>query len=109
MGDRLAASLAALSEAGAHVVGANCTLTSPDMLLLAHEALAAVSGPLVLQPNAGQPRPSAQGIHYDQQPEAFARDALAMVEAGVRVIGGCCGTDPRFISALRQRLDARLA
>ena len=105
MGDRLTPTLCALAEEGAAVVGANCTLTSPDMRALAEEALAAADLPLVLQPNAGQPQPSAQGVRYDQRPEVFADDMAAMAALGVAVVGGCCGSDPRFIQALRQRLD----
>ncbi len=105
MGDRLAATLRALAEEGAAVVGANCTLTSPGMRALAEEALAAVDLPLVLQPNAGQPQPTAQGVRYDQQPEVFAEDMAVLAALGVAVVGGCCGSDPRFIQALRQRLN----
>jgi methionine synthase I (cobalamin-dependent) len=111
MGDPLVESLAALAREGAAAVGANCSLTSPDMLDLAREALAALAAlaiPLVLQPNAGQPRPSPEGLRYDQDPAAFAADQAAAARLGVRLVGGCCGTDPRFIAALRQALAGEL-
>ena len=104
MGNRLAASLQALAEAGADAVGANCSITSPDMRDLATEALAAVQVPIVLQPNAGQPEVAPEGVRYLQEPQAFAADLAAIADAGVRVVGGCCGTDPRFVAALRARL-----
>jgi 5-methyltetrahydrofolate--homocysteine methyltransferase len=104
MGDPLVESLAALAREGAAAVGANCSLTSPDMLDLAHQALAALAIPVVLQPNAGQPRPSPEGLRYDQDPTAFAADQAAAARLGVTLVGGCCGTDPRFIAALRQAL-----
>ena len=107
MGDKLAPTLRAMVNAGADVVGANCTLTSPDMIELAKLAVAAVDVPVVLQPNAGQPVPSADGVRYDQQPGVYATDMLAIVDAGVTVVGGCCGTDPSFIRALRDSLDGR--
>lgn len=104
MGDPLLPSLQALSEAGAQGVGANCTLMSQDYGALAEQALG-LGLPLVLQPNAGQPRVTPEGIHYDQDPAAFAADVLALAARGVRAIGGCCGTDPAFISLLRRGLD----
>ncbi len=106
MGDRLVPSLQALVDDGAVAVGANCSITSPDMRALATEALAGVDAPLVLQPNAGQPRVSPEGVVYDQDPAEFVRDVAAMAMAGVRVIGGCCGSDPGFIAGLRAALDA---
>jgi 5-methyltetrahydrofolate--homocysteine methyltransferase len=105
MGDPLAASLRALAHDGAVAVGANCSITSPDMRDLATEALAAVVLPVVLQPNAGRPRVTAEGVVYDQDPAAFVQDVAAMARAGVRVVGGCCGSDPGFIAGLRAALD----
>ncbi len=106
MGDPLVASLGALAEAGAAAVGANCTLTSPDMRVLAAEA-AAIGHPLVLQPNAGMPEISAGGLRYGQDPERYAEDAEAFFSSGAAAVGGCCGTDPRFIAALCRRRGAK--
>lgn len=104
MGDPLAPALRALVAAGAVAVGANCSVTSVDMRALAGEALAAVGVPVVLQPNAGAPRLADGALVYDQTPEAFADDMEAVARQGVRLVGGCCGTDPRFIAALARRL-----
>jgi methionine synthase I (cobalamin-dependent) len=110
MGDPLASSLRALAAAGAVAVGANCTLTSPQMAALVEEALAGVDAPLVVQPNAGAPEARADGAFgYAQDPEDFARDLAAVAAAGVALVGGCCGTDHRFIAALRRRLDRAAA
>ncbi|MFN7940720.1 MAG: homocysteine S-methyltransferase family protein [Thermoanaerobaculia bacterium] len=102
MGDRLEAALPALHAAGAAAVGANCTLASRDFVALASVARQAFDGPLVLQPNAGAPRVDREVAVYDQSPEAFAADAAATAAIiGPRgALGGCCGTDPRFIAAL---------
>ncbi|MCU0691729.1 MAG: homocysteine S-methyltransferase family protein [Polyangiaceae bacterium] len=108
MGDSLVPSLQALRDAGAIVVGCNCTVTSgamADMLLRARQALPDVW--LAAQPNAGQPVTTPAGVCYEADPEVFARDLMQMVRAGVRVVGGCCGTDDRFIRAIRTALDAR--
>jgi 5-methyltetrahydrofolate--homocysteine methyltransferase len=104
MGDPLAAALQALAEAGADAVGANCTLTSGDMLELAREARTAVALPLVLQPNAGQPERVGGEVRYAQSPDAFAEDMARAAALGPGAVGGCCGTDPRFLAALAARL-----
>lgn len=110
MGDPLVPALRALAEAGADLVGANCTLTSSEMTDLAHEAAAAGLS-LVLQPNAGQPQAVAGVFRYDQPPSEFAREMAALLGATrgtagrVAALGGCCGTDPDFIRELRRLLS----
>ena len=100
MGNPLVAALRALRDAGADVVGANCSIASADMRVLAEEARV-VGGALVFQPNAGAPGLENGVLRYAQAPEDFAAD-MAQVQAAA--VGGCCGTDPRFITALRARL-----
>ena len=107
MGDRVGPALAALAEAGASVVGFNCTLAHGDMVDLVRQAVAATPLPVIAQPNAGQPRMTGDGVVYDTTPDAFARDVVAMAEAGARVVGGCCGTTPQFIAAARAALLSR--
>jgi 5-methyltetrahydrofolate--homocysteine methyltransferase len=85
----------------------NCSVESEPMVALAREAVAEVSIPIVTQPNAGMPRVTPSGVVYDATPERFVTDLMAMVEAGVRAVGGCCGTTPEFIAAARAALDAR--
>lgn len=99
MGQRPAQSLAALRDAGADAVGANCSIASSDMADLALELLADVTLALVLQPNAGQPEALGGELRYAQSPAAFAAD-LAPLLPRLAAAGGCCGTDPRFIAAL---------
>lgn len=108
MGDRLVPALGALVEAGADGVGANCSLASAEIAALAHEALAALPARLILQPNAGRPEPTADGrLAYAQSPADFAADLAPLARAGVAALGGCCGTDPRFIAALAAALAER--
>jgi 5-methyltetrahydrofolate--homocysteine methyltransferase len=104
MGDRLIESLDRLRERGAAVVGANCSITSGEMRELAEEALGAVGGRLVFQPNAGHPTPG-EVVTYDQDPKDFAADLLPVVGGGAAAVGGCCGTDPRFIQELRRLME----
>lgn len=101
MGDPLVAAMNRLAERGATGVGANCSITTGDMRDLAREAVAGVTAPLVFQPNAGQPIPG-EIVTYDQSPEDFAAGMLPVVQEGAAAVGGCCGTDPRFIRELRR-------
>ncbi len=106
MGNRIGPSLRALAEAGASAVGFNCNVVPKDMLGMVREANAEVDLPIVAQPNAGQPDVTADGLVYDAEPNTFAAELLEIVEAGARVVGGCCGTSPEFIRAARALLDA---
>jgi len=107
MGDRLVPSLATLGEDGADVVGFNCSAVSTQMLPMVEEAVAGLELPVMVQPNAGQPRATLEGVVYDADPDEFVVDLTRMVELGARVVGGCCGTDPEFIARARRALDAR--
>jgi 5-methyltetrahydrofolate--homocysteine methyltransferase len=106
MGDPLVPSLAALAAAGADSVGCNCSVTTAEMLPMVREAAAALPVPLAAQPNAGPPRVTPEGVVYDASPLVFARGLTAMVEAGARLVGGCCGTTPEFIREARAALNA---
>ncbi len=106
MGTPLADGLRTLLEAGADAVGANCSIASAEMADLAREAAAAVPGRLVMQPNAGQPQRIGDQMRYAQEPQEFARHLAPLAAAGVAALGGCCGTDPRFIAALAAELRA---
>ena len=64
----------------------------------------AVSLPIIAKPNAGMPvidEKTGQAV-YPMGPKAFARSMRALMEAGATVVGGCCGTTPEHIAALRQ-------
>ena len=106
MGNRLEPSLAELAAAGAEAVGCNCSVAPGPMVAMVRAACAAVAVPVAAQPNAGQPQASAAGVAYEATPEAFARDAVEMVRAGARLVGGCCGTTPEYIGAARAALAA---
>ena len=97
MGTSAEAFARALDEAGADVVGVNCSL-GPQGVLEAIERIARVTGrPLIAQPNAGLPREVGDRRIYLASPEYTATYAKALVEAGARFVGGCCGTTPEHI------------
>lgn len=110
-GDLLAPVLHALAEAGAVAVGVNCLPESAEAPALARHLLRpldrnTVPVPLVLQPGVA-PRREGGRIRYHQEPDCFAADLQAAVALGVRAVGGCCGTGPRHMAALRARLGCR--
>jgi methionine synthase I (cobalamin-dependent) len=104
MGDSVEKALEVLTAEGADVIGANCTLTSEDMLGLVGEFRSRTDLPLVFQPNAGQPVIEHGKAIYRQKPEEFARDIELIVRAGANAVGGCCGTSPDYIKAVHDRL-----
>jgi len=104
MGTTPAQAAAALLELGADVVGANCSITAAEMGPLVDEFRAATGAPLVFQPNAGQPRLEGGHTTYDETPAHFAEVVAQMAAEGASVVGGCCGTTPEHIAALRTAL-----
>ena len=85
---------------GADAVGVNCSV-GPHGVLEAVEALArVVTVPISAQPNAGLPRDVGDRKIYMASPEYMASYARRMVEAGARIVGGCCGTTPEHIRAI---------
>jgi len=90
-----------LEEWGADVLGLNCSV-GPQVMLDAIERIAGVtSRKLSVQPNAGKPR-SVEGRNiYLGSPEYMASYAKKFVQYGVRIVGGCCGTTPQHIKAIR--------
>jgi 5-methyltetrahydrofolate--homocysteine methyltransferase len=104
VGDTPAKCIETLLGEGADVIGSNCTLASGDMIGLATEFRGATESPLLFQPNAGRPDMEHGVAVYRQRPEEFAEDMERIVRAGANAVGGCCGTTPAFINAVRDRL-----
>jgi homocysteine S-methyltransferase len=93
-----------LSDWGADVIGVNCSIGPVAMLDAVERMRAVTSLPLAAQPNAGMPR-SVEGRNiYLCSPEYMASYARKFVAAGVRLVGGCCGTTPEHIRAMKSAL-----
>lgn len=89
-----------LEDTGADVIGLNCSV-GPQIILGAVERMAAVSHrKLSAMPNAGMPREVGGRMMYMASPEYMATYARHLVQAGAKVIGGCCGTTPEHIKAM---------
>ena len=101
MGVSVAAAAAGLAEAGADVIGSNCGNGIEPMVAIAREFRRHTTLPLLIQPNAGLPRMVGEATVYDETPEFMAEEARGLIDAGVSIIGGCCGTTPAHIAALR--------
>jgi len=97
---------ARLASAGADAIGVNCS-TGPATVLTAIERMRAVTDlPLVAMPNAGTPRNVDGRNIYLCSPEYMASFARKYVRAGVQFIGGCCGTTPNHIRAMKSAIRA---
>src|SRR5215207_8065636 len=98
-----------LASAGADVVGVNCGVgpsASIDALEAIRSAAAPGDPPSSIMPNAGLPQRLEGRFVYAAGAEYFAQVTPRMVEAGARIVGGCCGTTPGHIAAMRAALDA---
>ncbi|MCY3410560.1 MAG: homocysteine S-methyltransferase family protein [Candidatus Heimdallarchaeota archaeon] len=90
-----------LADEGASVVGANCTLSSEDMVELARISRDLTDLPLIFQANAGQPEIRGGEVMYPESPEVFANNMIEILEVA-DIIGGCCGTDYRHINKIKE-------
>ena len=94
-----------LEGLGADAIGFNCSLGPDKLGPLVEELAGATSLPIIAKPNAGLPDP-LDG-HYDMDPSAFADAIVHLVELGASLVGGCCGTTPDYIKAVKGALAGR--
>jgi methionine synthase I (cobalamin-dependent) len=91
---------AAMEEAGAAAVGANCGVGVERAVDLCRRLHAATSLPVWIKPNAGLPTVDSAGLHYATSADFFASHFSALRDAGASFAGACCGSTPDFIRAL---------
>ena len=99
-GANAAAMVAMVEGMGADAIGANCSLGPKQLRGVVEELLDHASIPVVLKPNAGLPKAVNGKTVFDVTPEEFAQEIAGLVDKGVRVAGGCCGTTPDYIRTL---------
>jgi Methionine synthase I (cobalamin-dependent), methyltransferase domain len=93
---------------GLFAIGANCTLGPLEITPIIESIIDMADGlPVIAQPNAGQPVYKDGQTVYEIETEDFAAGAKKLIDAGVSAIGGCCGTTPEMISAVRGIIDSR--
>ncbi|MDW8299466.1 MAG: bifunctional homocysteine S-methyltransferase/methylenetetrahydrofolate reductase [Anaerolineae bacterium] len=97
----------ALAETGADVIGVNCS-SGPSQLTRVAQVLRAAQPdlPILVMPNAGYPETVNGRVMYPATPDYFGDYAVTLRSIGVNIIGGCCGTTPEHIRAMRAALDA---
>ena len=106
MGNSIEAVEKGLREAGADILGSNCGNGVENMIKIAREFKKVSTSPLVIRSNAGMPEVKDGKLVYPETPEFFSSKVPEFLEAGVSIIGGCCGTTPGHIRAVRHALEA---
>jgi len=93
-----------LAEAGADVIGTNCGQGIPGFIPLCRRLRASTDRPIWIKPNAGLPQMVDGRPEYRVTAQEFAQNVPQLVESGASFVGGCCGTSPNFIAAVRKAL-----
>ncbi len=101
-----AAMVAMLEGMGADAIGANCSLGPKQLSDVVEELLQYASVPVLLKPNAGLPAVKDGKTVYNVTPDLFAEEVSALVQKGVRICGGCCGTTPEHIAKMTASLPS---
>lgn len=96
---------ATLSALGVQAVGVNCSVGPDEMLDTVKQIRQRARCAVLAQPNAGLPRMVDGQTVYDMDVAEFAAAVVRMIEAGATLVGGCCGTNPHYIKALRAAID----
>lgn len=108
-GDSMLAALLTFADMGVAAFGCNCSVGPAEMLELLAPLVPysrALGVPLIAKPNAGMPHEGENGEEcFDMTAEAFGEYAAKLLECGVCILGGCCGTDDGYIAALRRATD----
>ena len=95
-----------MTESGiVDAVGFNC-VSAPGAMRTLVQQLGSTALPLSVMPNAGYPVVTRTQVKYQGKPEYFAKELARIAAGGVRILGGCCGTTPAHIAALRAALDS---
>ncbi len=101
-----AASMAiTLSALGADALGMNCSLGPREAMPIVEEILKWATVPVIVRPNAGLPDPATN--EYDITPEEYGSLIAEMAEKGVKLFGGCCGTNPDYIAECDKALSGK--
>lgn len=100
--------VAMLEGLGADAVGVNCSLGPDALAPIVERYLAAASVPVLMKPNAGLPQEQNGKTVYNVGPEEFSADIVPLIEKGLRIIGGCCGTTPDFIRTVKKAAEGKI-
>lgn len=107
MGNSVRDMVEALADFPVAALGLNCSLGPHDAAPLMRQFQECTDLPLLFKPNAGKPVPVDGELVMQFDPDTFVTDCLPALDAGVRYIGGCCGTSPDYIRKLKTAIEAR--
>ncbi|MDI6808798.1 MAG: homocysteine S-methyltransferase family protein [Candidatus Eisenbacteria bacterium] len=102
MGTSIGQAIEGLTHAGADIIGSNCGNGILNMTKIAGEFIDNSALPIAIRPNAGLPVLKNGVSVYPESPEFMAKHSHTLMKMGVKIIGGCCGTTPEHIAALRK-------
>lgn len=105
MGVNIEQAAKGLADAGANIIGSNCGNGIENMIKIACEFRKHTTLPLVIQSNAGLPDLKGGEPVYPESPQFMAEKGKELLECGINIIGGCCGTTPAHIVAIRKIVD----
>jgi len=105
MGVNIEKAAKGLEDAGADIIGSNCGNGIENMVKIAKKFKEVSKLPIIIQSNAGVPEIKNGKTLYPETPDFMAEKAKELVSIGVSIIGGCCGTTPEHIRAIREMVD----
>jgi 5-methyltetrahydrofolate--homocysteine methyltransferase len=98
-----------LEDSGADIIGSNCGNGIDNMIKIAAEFKKLSNLPIIVQSNAGLPIIENDKAVYPESPSYMAEQSIKLLQLGVNIIGGCCGTTPEHISSIRKEIDHHLS
>jgi 5-methyltetrahydrofolate--homocysteine methyltransferase len=107
MGVDVATMVKRLEDAGADILGTNCGQGIEQMIGVVRQMRDLTAKPILVEPNAGLPRLSQGRTVYAQTPEEMVQSLDALLDAGASIVGGCCGTTPKHIRLIAERIKSR--
>ncbi len=105
MGTNIQDAVEGMIDAGADIIGSNCGNGIENMILIAEEFKKYSSVPLMIQSNAGLPVLKGDESVYPEIPEFMAEKCKRLLEIGISIIGGCCGTTPEHVAEIVKVVD----
>ncbi len=106
-GTEVAGAFARLEEAGADILGLNCTIGPQETLEVFQRVASQTSLPVSVMPNAGYPWNVSGRTVYPAAPDYFREVARDFVKAGAAIVGGCCGTTPAHVAAMAKEVSGK--
>ncbi len=95
------------NELNIDAAGLNCTMTPEEMLPVLMKFKEIITHAVFAEPNKGQPEFAGENIFYQMSPQLFAENVMKIYDNGIKIIGGCCGSDAECMALIRKAIDKR--